>query len=97
MSKLVKAYFYKKMKKAGFLNLIPDNSWKQDWNVNSQAVGNGARSVQYLANYIFRTAISDQRILTVENDKVLFKYSDTRTGKEKTTRLHVFEFIRRFL
>jgi len=96
MSKLVKAYFYKKMEKAGFLHLIPDNAWKQDWNVNSLPVGNGARSVQYLANYVFRTAISDTRILTVENDKVLFRYLDTRTGKEKTIRLHVFEFIRRF-
>ena len=36
MSKLVKAYFYKKMKNAGFLNLIPDKAWKQDWNVNSK-------------------------------------------------------------
>ena len=97
MSKLVKSFFYKKMKKESFLHLIPDNTWEQDWNVNSQAVGNGARSVQYLANYVFRTAISDQRVLTVENDKVLFKYLDTRTEKEKTTRLHVFEFIRRFL
>ncbi len=97
MSKLVKSYFYKKMKKEGFLHLIPDNAWEQDWNVNSQAVGNGARSVQYLANYVFRTAISDQRVLTVENDKVLFKYLDTRTEQEKITRLHVFEFIRRFL
>ena len=97
MSKLVKHRIYTKMKKEDLLHLVPPDAWKQDWNVNSQPVGNGERSIRYLAAYVFRTAISDKRIIGVEDGNVLFRYTDTKTGKEKITRLKVFEFIRRFL
>jgi hypothetical protein len=97
MAKLVKASFFKMMKKADLLHLIPRDAWKQDWNVNSRAVGNGVRSVRYLSAYVFRTAISDSRILKIEHDQVLFRYTDTKSGTAKTLRLSAFEFIRRFL
>jgi hypothetical protein len=97
MSKLVKQRFYTAMKKKKLLHLIPPGAWKKDWNVNSQPVGNGARSVRYLASYVFRTAISDHRIVQVKGDQVCFRYTDTKTAKSKTMKLKAFEFIRRFL
>ena len=66
-------------------------------NVHSQAVGTGARSIRYLASYVFRTAISDSRIIEIEQGHVRFRYADTKTGTAKTMRLSAFEFIRRFL
>lgn len=60
-------------------------------------VPGGARSLRYLASYVFRTAISNHRILTADNEHVLFRYTDTRTGKHRTMSLSPFEFIRRFL
>ncbi len=97
MSKLVKHRIYTKMIKEGLIHLVPPDAWKQDWNVNSQSVGNGVRSIRYLASYVFRTAISDKRVLDLKDDHVIFRYTDTKTGKEKMMRLKVFEFIRRFL
>jgi hypothetical protein len=97
MSKIVKSIFFKQIKKARLLHLFPADAWKQDWNVNSQVVGNGVRSVRYLASYVFRTAISDSRILNIEQDHVLFRYTDTKSGTGKIMRLPAFEFIRRFL
>ena len=97
MSKLVKHRFYTAMKKASLLRLVPPDAWKKDWNVNSRPVGNGASSIRYLASYVFRTAISDRRIINVENDRIYFRYTDTKSGKNRITKLQIFEFIRRFL
>ena len=97
MSKVVKSLFFKAMKKANLLHLIPGDAWKQDWNVNSRAAGNGVRSVRYLSAYVFRTAISDSRILKIEQDQVYFRYTDTKSGTGKIMHISAFEFIRRFL
>ena len=97
LSKLVKHRIYNTLKKEGLLHLLPHTAWNQDWNVNSQPVGTGERSVRYLASYVFRTAISDKRIVGMETGRVLFRYTDTKTTQERTMRLKPFEFIRRFL
>jgi hypothetical protein len=98
MSKQIKSRFFRLMRAAGLLHLLPPDAWKKDWNVNSQPAGNGERSIRYLSSYVFRTAISDHRIIGVgDNNHVMFRYTDTRTGKAKTMTLPPFEFIRRFL
>jgi len=54
--------------------------------------------VEYLGRYTHRVAISNQRILKVENEQISFKwrdYKDDSTWKVMT--VSVFEFIRRFL
>ena len=55
------------------------------------------RALRYLSAYVFRTAISDKRIVSVGEDSVTFAYTDTRTGVEKLMSLKPFEFMRRFL
>ena len=97
MSAKIKSRFFRLMRKADLLHLVSAEAWKKSWNVNSQAVGSGARSIRYLSAYVFRTAISDHRVITTGNDRILFRYTDTKTGANKTMSLSPFEFIRRFL
>jgi hypothetical protein len=97
ISAKIKSRFFKLMQRAGLLHLVPAEAWKKNWNVNSQPVGSGARSIRYLSSYVFRTAISNHRIITTENERVLFRYADTKSGLNKTMSLSPFEFIRRFL
>ncbi len=97
MSAKIKSCFFKLMQKADLLHLVPADAWKKSWNVNSQAVGSGARSIRYLSSYVFRTAISNHRVLDMENGRVLFRYTETKSGTNKTMNLSAFEFIRRFL
>ena len=97
MGKVMKSLFFREMKKAKLISQIPHDLWKQNWNVHSQAVGTGARSIRYLSSYVFRTAISDSRIIEIEHGYVRFRYNDTKSGTTKTMRLTAFEFIRRFL
>jgi len=97
MSAKIKSRFFKLMQKADLLHLVPAGAWKKNWNVNSRPVGNGARSIRYLSSYVFRTAISSHRIISMENEQVIFRYTDTKSGVNRTMSLSVFEFIRRFL
>ena len=54
--------------------------------------------MKYLGNYTHRVAISNHRIVTVENDMVTFKWKDYKVGgKQKLMSLDALEFIRRFL
>ena len=98
LSVLVKAKFRDLMKRAGFINQIPKKVCKYDWRVDAQAVGNNTEGVlKYLAPYVFRVAISDSPIVSVQNDQVSFRYTPSGTKDTKVITLDAMEFIRRFL
>lgn len=59
--------------------------------------GGPEQVLNYLAGYTHRVAISNHRLIKIEEGKVIFKWRDYRDGKTKVMRLEVFEFIRRFL
>ncbi len=50
-----------------------------------------------LAKYTHRIAISNRRIIDINNDQVRFNYKDYRDDKHKVMTLDSGEFIRRFL
>jgi len=65
--------------------------------VDCRPVGSGERALKYLAPYIFRVAISNKRLLKLENGNVTFQYRDGETKQFKTKTVAAEEFIRRFL
>lgn len=65
--------------------------------MHCKPVGTAAQALQYLAPYIFRVAISNNRILTLEDGQVTFQYKDSHTAQTKVCTLSAEEFIRRFL
>ena len=69
-----------------------------DWVVYAKPPFEGPESVlAYLGAYTHRIAISNHRILSLEPDRVTFRYRDYADGrKQKLLRLDVDEFIRRF-
>lgn len=76
---------------------IPTSVWKEDWVLHSKNVGSGEAAFKYLANYVFRVAISNNRILSMQDGNVSFKYQSSETQQWKIMTLEVFEFMRRFL
>jgi Putative transposase len=76
---------------------IPAQVWQQEWVVHCEGVGSGLNALKYLAPYIFRVAISNNRILKLEGDRVTFRYRATETGAEKRYTLSAEEFLHRFL
>jgi hypothetical protein len=97
MSKIFKAKFRDEMSKSELFTQIPSEVWNQAWIVNCQAVGNSENSVKYLAPYVFKVAISNRRIIKVQDDKVFFKYRKNHSNRWRTMALNAMEFIRRFL
>ena len=52
----------------------------------------------YLGRYTHRIAISNSRLVSMDGDRVTFRWKDYRTGGgQKRMTLHAHEFIRRFL
>lgn len=76
---------------------IDKSVWKQEWVVHSKSIGRGEYALKYLAQYIFRPAISNKRILNLERGEVTFKYQESSNMTWKTMTLNVLEFIRRYL
>ena len=97
LARIFKGKFKSAMKAANLFNQIDASAWEQEWVVDSQAAGNGQTSLRYLARYIFRVAISNNRIKSIENGIITFQYKDRDKKKWKTMSLEAMEFIRRFL
>jgi hypothetical protein len=72
---------------------------KSKWVVYAKAPFGGPEHVlQYLGRYTHRIAISNWRILSLENGMVTFEWKDYRDGNQsKAMTLSAEEFIRRFL
>ena len=97
MSKIFKAKFRDIMKENKLYAQIPADVWNQNWIVNCQAIGTSEHSIRYLAAYVFKVAVSNSRIVKVENQRVFFKYRKNKSNRWRTMDLDVIEFMRRFL
>ncbi len=77
---------------------LPSSVRQKDWVVHGKpAVQGTQRVLEYLGRYIHRVALTNSRLVALENGQVTFRYRDSRTGQTKTMRLEAQEFLRRFL
>jgi hypothetical protein len=97
LSVLFRAKFRDALKKHDCFQQIPASVWSQAWVVHCQPVGRGERALRYLAPYIFRVAISNQRLVAVTEESVTFRYRPTGSRQWRLCTLSALEFIRRFL
>ena len=73
--------------------------WNKAWVVYTKRPFAGpAQVLDYVGRYTHRVAISNNRLLSMDNGKVRFRWKDYRDGnRQKTMTLDGGEFIRRFL
>jgi len=82
----------------GEVDLVLNQLMQKDWVVYSKHCLNRTDSIiGYLARYTHRIAISNQRLIGMNQDEVCFSYKDYRTEQHKVMALDPGEFIRRFL
>lgn len=76
-----------------------DRLMQHDWVVYSRpGLSEPVQVVDYLARYTHRTAISNARLLSMDDSQVCFRYKDYRDhDRRKVMTLQAGEFIRRFL
>jgi hypothetical protein len=74
-------------------------SVQTDWVVYAKPpLGGPAQVLKYLARYTHRVAITNRRLIALEDDKLRFLWKDyAQGGREKTMTLDASEFLRRFL
>ena len=105
---LKQAYYDKKLEFHGSIEYMNDvvafekllsDCYEKEWVVYCKKPFRNAECVvEYLGRYTHRVAISNQRIVRLENGEVTFKWRDYKDKKkEKLMTVSAEEFIRRFL
>ena len=97
LSRVFRGKFQQAVRNSDCYSRIPAKVWQQEWVVHCEEVGSGLNALKYLAPYIFRVALSNNRLLKLEHDRVTFRYRATETGAEKRCSLGAQQFIHRFL
>jgi hypothetical protein len=71
--------------------------YKTNWVVYAkEPFGGPDQVVEYLGRYTHKTAISNHRLTSIDDQNVRFKYKDYRDNKQKQMTLSGTEFLRRF-
>jgi hypothetical protein len=77
--------------------VLPDAVWRTRWILHVTAWGNGEQAVlDYLARYVFRVALTNARIVGLDDQSVSIQYKERKTGRRRICRLSGDEFMRRF-
>jgi hypothetical protein len=78
--------------------LIPESVWTRGWVVYCQpAVHSTEQILNDLGRYVHRVALTNSRMLSIEDGQVCFRYQDSHDQRWQTMTLPAQEFIRRFL
>lgn len=97
LSPLFRAKFRDQLKQSALGKQVAAQAWKKKWVVHCEPVGSGQQAFQYLAPYIFRVALSNNRILSLDHEAVTFAYKESATDQLQRCTVTAQEFIRRFL
>jgi hypothetical protein len=80
---------------------VPPKTWSTAWVVHCKAVGDGRTALKYLAPYVARVALSNRRLVALEEGQVTFRYKPSKNPSSKnpwtTMTLDVMRFMQRFL
>lgn len=76
---------------------IPSDTWKAKFVVDIEPVGDGQAVLKYLAPYVNRVAISDKRIVSIDESSVTYSYTPSKSRISKTRSVDGQEFVRGFL
>jgi predicted Zn-ribbon and HTH transcriptional regulator len=77
---------------------IPVKVWVNRWVADCRHWGRGEKAVlEYLARYVFRVALTNRRIVAMDEQTVTFRWKDRKAKCWRTQRVSGEEFLRRFL
>jgi putative transposase/transposase-like zinc-binding protein len=80
----------------GLFGQVPSQVWTLDWVADVQPVGSGEPALKYLAAYVYRTALSAERIVADDGQRITFTYRDNQ-GQPQELSLSPEQFLHRFL
>ncbi len=89
--------FREAMRTADFEKNVAPSVWHQDWIVDVQPVQDGRAVLKYLAPYVFRIAISDNRIIDCSESMVTYRCTPSGTKRPIPRSVEGWKFVRGFL
>jgi len=100
LGRLVRGKFMAGLKKGRpeLESQVAADAWKRDWVAWCKPWGRGEKTVlDYLARYVYRIAITNGRILSMNERAVTFRYKDRKANAWRQCTVSGHEFMRRFL
>jgi hypothetical protein len=92
-----KAKLANELRAAGLYDQVPADAWQGKFVVDIEAVGDGAAAIKYLAAYVQRVAMSDKRILAVDEHSATYNYTPSGSNQSLTRKVEGNEFVRGFV
>jgi len=90
MAKVFRARFLDALKNEGIS--IPKNV-PLKWVVDCDHVGKGITALKYLSRYLYRGVISEKNIVSNQDGRVTFKYTESKTGNTRYRTLNGEDFL----
>lgn len=97
LSQIFRAKMHAALARTGLPHPIAATVWKRPWTVHIQPIGRGEHATFYLSRYVYRVALTNQRLERFAHSCVTFAYTHARTHPTRRLTLPVDVFIARFL
>jgi hypothetical protein len=97
LSPIFRAKLRAALERAGLAPDLDPAVWNRKWTVHVQQIGRGEQAALYLSRYIYRVALSNDRIERFQNAQVTFRYTHARTRQTCRMTLSADQFLDRFL
>ena len=97
LSPIFRAKMRRVVAHAGLEHEVDARVWHRRWTVHVQQIGSGTQAALYLSRYVYRVALTNQRLVRFVNGQVTFRYTHARTHASRSVTLPVDAFLTRFL
>ena len=97
LSPIFRAKIRDALSRAGLVDQVKKQTWTRPWVVHVQDAGRGKEVLSYLSRYIYRVAISDDRIESFDRNQVTFAWWPRGEKARRLMTLPVNDFLARFL
>ena len=98
VEKIFKGMLIRRIKEAFPDYIVPNKAFENKWVIKiKSAVDHIDSVIKYLSGYVNKIAISNKKILKLENEKVTFEFKRNKDNTNSVMTLPVLEFMRRYL
>ena len=97
LSRLFRGQFTAALTTAGLCDPVPPQVWHKDWVTHCQPAGTGTEVLTSFAPSIYRIALTTNRLETLEDGHVTFRFKKRNSAGWKRLTLPADAFIHRFL
>lgn len=97
LSRIFRTKMRDALTRAGLGAAIDPRVWQRRWAVHVEQSGTGEHATLYLSRYVYRVALTNQRLVRFADGQVTFQYLHARTHTTRFLTLPVDAFLTRFL